>query len=68
MGDEVTTLRGGAVRYVLSNTDVSSVILGPRNAVQLDQLVRESGKEPPYLTEEKLKKFALRLEDLGIRR
>jgi aryl-alcohol dehydrogenase-like predicted oxidoreductase len=68
MGDDVTTLRGGAVRYVLANPDVSSVVLGPRNAVQLDQLVRESGKEPPYLTEEKLKKFALRLEDLGIRR
>jgi aryl-alcohol dehydrogenase-like predicted oxidoreductase len=65
---DVTTIRGGAIRYVLANSDVSSVVLGPRNAVQLDQLVREIGKEPPYLTEEQLKKFALRLEDLGIRR
>lgn len=67
VGDDVTTIRAGAIRYVLSNSDVSSLVLGPRNTLQLDQLVRESGKEPPYLSEEKLKKFALRLQDLGIR-
>jgi aryl-alcohol dehydrogenase-like predicted oxidoreductase len=67
IGDGVESLRGGAVRYVLSNKDVSSVVLGPRNVVQLDQLVREAGKEPPYLSAEKLKKFAARLQDLGIR-
>jgi aryl-alcohol dehydrogenase-like predicted oxidoreductase len=67
VGDDITTIRGGAVRYVMSNADVSSVVLGPRNALQLDQLVREAGKEPPYLSEEKLKKFELRLQDLGVR-
>jgi aryl-alcohol dehydrogenase-like predicted oxidoreductase len=66
MGGDVSTLRAGAVRYVLSNSDVSSVVLGPRNVVQLDQLVREAGKEPPYLSDEQLKKFSARLEDLGI--
>jgi aryl-alcohol dehydrogenase-like predicted oxidoreductase len=67
MGGDVSTVRGGAIRFVQSNPDVSSVVLGPRNAVQLDQLVRESGKEPPYLSDEKLKKFAFRLQDLGVR-
>jgi len=67
LGDDVTTFRGAAVRYILSDSRVSSVVLGPRNAVQLDQLVRESGKEPPYLTDERLKKFAARLSDLGVR-
>jgi aryl-alcohol dehydrogenase-like predicted oxidoreductase len=67
VGDDVTTIRAGAVRFVLANSDVSSVVLGPRNTLQLDQLVRESGKEPPYLSEEKLTKFALRLQDLGVR-
>lgn len=67
VGDDVSTFRAAAVRYVLSNPDVSSAVLGPRNAVQLDQLVRETGKEPPYLSEERLKKFAARLEDLGVR-
>lgn len=67
VGDDVSTIRGGALRFVLANADVSSAVLGPRNAMQLDQLVREAGKEPPYLSAEKLKKFALRLEDLGVR-
>jgi len=67
VGGDVPTLRGGAIRFVQSNPQVSSVVLGPRNVVQLDQLVRESGREPPYLAEDKLRRFALRLEDLGVR-
>ena len=34
--------------------------------MQLDQLVREAGKEPPYLPEAKLLALKNRLEDLGI--
>jgi aryl-alcohol dehydrogenase-like predicted oxidoreductase len=66
LGAEVGTLRGAAVRFVLSNTDVSAALLGPKSTLQLDQLVREAGKEPPYLSEEQLVKFKNRLEDLGI--
>ncbi len=44
-----TTLRALALRYVLSSPGVSSVVLGPRNTLQLDQLVRDAtpgGLEP----------------------
>lgn len=66
VGDVVYTMRAAALRWVLSNDDVSCAILGPRSAVQLDQLVREAGKGPPYLTDEKLEKFAARLDALGV--
>jgi len=60
-------MRGAAIRFALANDDVSAVLLGPKNAVQLDMLVRDAGKEPPYLTPEQLGKLALRLEHLGIK-
>jgi aryl-alcohol dehydrogenase-like predicted oxidoreductase len=67
IGGTVYTMRGAALRYALCNGDVSSVLLGPRNVVQIDQLVREAGKGPPYLTDEKLLKLANRFEDLGVK-
>jgi aryl-alcohol dehydrogenase-like predicted oxidoreductase len=67
IGGTIYTMRGTALRYALCNVDVASVIVGPRNVVQLDQLVREAGKGPPYLTDEKLQKLANRLEDLGVK-
>jgi aryl-alcohol dehydrogenase-like predicted oxidoreductase len=63
----VSSLRGAAVRFALANADVSSVVLGPKSAVQLDQLLREGGQEPPYLTEDQLKSLAFRLEQSGVR-
>jgi aryl-alcohol dehydrogenase-like predicted oxidoreductase len=66
VGGQIYTLRSGAVRYALTNEDVSAVILGPRNAVQLDQLVREAGQGPPYIPEDRLTRLAARLEDFGI--
>jgi aryl-alcohol dehydrogenase-like predicted oxidoreductase len=67
VGDAAPTMRGAAIRFALANDDVSAVLLGPKNAVQLDMLVRDAGKEPPYLTPEQLGKLALRLEHLGIK-
>lgn len=64
---EVLTMRSVALRFGLSNDDVSSVVLGPRNIVQLDQLVREAGKGPPYLTKEQLDKLAFSLDYAGSR-
>jgi aryl-alcohol dehydrogenase-like predicted oxidoreductase len=49
LGGEVLTPRAAALRFVLSNPLVSSAVLGPRNRVQLDQLVREVGQGPEYL-------------------
>jgi aryl-alcohol dehydrogenase-like predicted oxidoreductase len=67
VGGAVYTMRAAALRYALANTDVSSVLLGPKDCMQLDQLVREGGKEPPYLTDDQLTGLANRLVDLGVR-
>lgn len=65
---EVRSLRGAAVRFVLSEELVSSAILGPRHGTQLDQLVREAGQEPPYLSSGKLTALEQRLEQVGVTR
>ncbi|NUP05203.1 MAG: aldo/keto reductase [Polyangiaceae bacterium] len=49
LGGPVPTLRSVALRYVLQNERVSAAVLGPRNVTQLDQLVRDAGRMPPYL-------------------
>jgi aryl-alcohol dehydrogenase-like predicted oxidoreductase len=64
-GGEITTQRAVALRYVLSNQDVSTAVIGPRSSLQLDQLVREAGKGPPYLTEQQLEGLHFRLGQLG---
>jgi len=63
---DVTTQRSVALRYVLANEDVSTVVTGPKNSLQLDQLVREAGKGPPYLTPEQLDSLHFRLGQLGV--
>ncbi len=65
---DVKTLRSAAVRFALSEEAVSSVILGPKSGMQLDQLVREAGQAPPYLTTVKLQALEQRLEQLGVAR
>lgn len=54
VGGDALTLRSVALRFVLSNHLVSSAVLGPRTVPQLEQLVRESGREPPYLSDDVL--------------
>ena len=63
---DVLTLRAAAVRFVLSNEMVSSAVLGPRTMTQLDQLVREAGTEPPYLSTEALTQLANDLATVGV--
>ena len=63
-GSTVTSLRAAALRYVLANDAVSCAVLGPRNAIQLDQLLREAGQHPPYLTPEALSALHIRLDNL----
>ncbi|HXK17365.1 MAG TPA: aldo/keto reductase, partial [Polyangiaceae bacterium] len=64
---DVTSLRAAALRYALSETALSSVVIGPRSAVQLDQLVRDAGKEPPYIDEDGKVSLGYRLANVGIK-
>jgi len=67
LGESVPTLRAAALRFVLANESVSSAILGPRRRLQLDQLVREAGREPPYLSTEQRRELEQRLREVGAR-
>jgi aryl-alcohol dehydrogenase-like predicted oxidoreductase len=66
VGGDVVSLRAGALRFVLSSASVSCAVLGPRTTLQLDVLVREAGRGPPYLSEESLIALRARLESVGI--
>jgi aryl-alcohol dehydrogenase-like predicted oxidoreductase len=63
---DVLTLRAAALRFVLSNEMVSSAVLGPRSVAQLEQLVREAGTEPPYLSSDALAQLANDLTRAGV--
>jgi len=63
----ITSLRALALRYALSEEAVSSVVIGPKNTLQLDQLVREAGQEPPYLPPEAKTALERRLANVGIK-
>jgi aryl-alcohol dehydrogenase-like predicted oxidoreductase len=62
----VTSLRAASVRYALEKESVSSAIVGPRSASQLQQLVRDAGHGPPYLPAQKLSALEQRLRNVGI--
>jgi aryl-alcohol dehydrogenase-like predicted oxidoreductase len=66
VGGPVLSLRAAALRYVLSSSLVSSAVIGPRSTLQLDQLVREAGKGPPYLPAGELRALESRLRELGV--
>jgi aryl-alcohol dehydrogenase-like predicted oxidoreductase len=59
------SMRSVALRFALANPAVSSVILGARTALQLDQLVREAGKAPPYMSQFELDELRRRLTWAG---
>jgi aryl-alcohol dehydrogenase-like predicted oxidoreductase len=65
-GTTVTSLRAAALKFVLTSEVVTSAVLGPRSAMQLDQLLRDSGKEPPYLSEPAMEALLMRLDNVGI--
>lgn len=64
--EQTPTLRSIALRFALATESISSVVLGPRNSLQLDQLVREAGKAPPYLESDRLDSLRERLLALGV--
>jgi len=63
---DVRTLSAAAVRFVLSNTLVSSAVLGPRSVEQLEDIVREVGMGPVYLRESDLSYLPRILETTGL--
>lgn len=66
VGGDVMTPRAAALRFVLSNSLVTSAILGPRTTAQLDQLVREAGSGPPYLPDRTLSELSSKLIAAGV--
>jgi aryl-alcohol dehydrogenase-like predicted oxidoreductase len=63
----VTSMRAAALRYALDEPDISAVVIGPRSTQQLDQLVRDAGKEPPYLPVNTRNALHNRLSTAGIK-
>jgi aryl-alcohol dehydrogenase-like predicted oxidoreductase len=63
---DVHTLRGAAVRFVLANHLVSAAVLGARTVEQLEQLVRETGGGPRYLSDDDLRQLPRALDRVGI--
>jgi len=62
---EAPTVRSVALRFVLDNATVSAAVVGPRSVLQLDQLVREAGKAPPYLDDQAKQRLAIKIGDVG---
>ena len=65
--DEIHTLRSAALRFVLANQLVTSVVVGARTAQQIEANVRAVGKEPPYLSEEDLARIPSLLAEAGVK-
>ena len=68
LGGDVLTPRAAALRFALSNPLVSSAVIGPRNRVQLDQLVREAGQGPEYLPSSSQQRLRDQLARVGATR
>jgi aryl-alcohol dehydrogenase-like predicted oxidoreductase len=66
VGGPAPTLRSVALRFVLNNDTVSAMVVGPRNPTQLDQLVRDAGRMPPYLAPTVLSKLKAALTEYGV--
>lgn len=66
VGGAIPTLRSLALRFVLEQSAVSSAILGPRNYAQLNQLVREAGRMPPYISPNTMNRLLNELRARGV--
>ena len=63
---DVPTMRSAAVRFVLSNHIVSTAVLGPRTVAQIEDIVREVGMGPFYLTDDDLMRIPRAFQAVGI--
>lgn len=66
VGGPAPTMRSVALRFVLENERVGAAVLGPRNTLQLDQLVRDAGRMPPYLSAGTMAKLETELAAHGV--
>jgi aryl-alcohol dehydrogenase-like predicted oxidoreductase len=66
VGGPILSMRAAALRFVLENADVTSAVLGPRSCAQLDQLVREAGRMPPYLMTGMMSRLIKELQAVGV--
>jgi aryl-alcohol dehydrogenase-like predicted oxidoreductase len=66
VGGDVPTIRAAAVRFVLASNIVTCAVLGPRNVEQLEDIVREVGMGPVYLTDEELMRIPRAFRAVGI--
>jgi aryl-alcohol dehydrogenase-like predicted oxidoreductase len=64
--EDVLTMRGAAVRFVLANHLVASAVLGPHSVLQLEQLVREAGAGPTYIPDADLAALPRALARVGL--
>jgi aryl-alcohol dehydrogenase-like predicted oxidoreductase len=64
--NDVKTLTAASVRFVLSNSIVSSAVLGPRSVAQLEDIVRHVGMGPIYLRDADLAVLPRMLDMAGI--
>ena len=65
MQGDIHTLRAVALRFVLANQMVGTVVVGARGPGQIEQNVRAIGEEPPYLSEADLSKIPELLNAAG---
>jgi aryl-alcohol dehydrogenase-like predicted oxidoreductase len=63
----ITTLRSVALRYVLAKEGISCAVIGPRRATQLVELVRDAGKDAPYMSEDQVTTLEMRIRNIGVR-
>jgi aryl-alcohol dehydrogenase-like predicted oxidoreductase len=63
---DVASMRAAAVRFALANHLVSAAVLGPHSVLQLEQLVREVGAGPTYLSDSDLAALPRALSQVGI--
>jgi len=66
VGGPILTMRAAALRFALEHKKVGAVLLGPKSSLQLDQLVREAGKGPPYMESWVQVALKNRLRELGV--
>jgi aryl-alcohol dehydrogenase-like predicted oxidoreductase len=63
----ITSLRSVALRYVLANERISCAVIGPRRTQQLLELVRDAGKDVPYMNAEQVETLEMRIRNVGVR-
>jgi aryl-alcohol dehydrogenase-like predicted oxidoreductase len=64
--NDVKSMMSAGIRFVLSNSVVSSAVLGPKSVAQLEDIVRQVGMGPVYLREADLSVLPRMLDMAGI--